>query len=61
VTQDKTTYLAFEKSPFYAEMGGQVGDSGTVLINDQTHLITDVGKRWIGSLSSCPQIRTQSF
>jgi len=58
VTQDNITYLAFEKSPFYAEMGGQVGDSGTVLINDQTHLITDVVKdgsgRFLHALKSAP-------
>jgi alanyl-tRNA synthetase len=58
VTQENTTYLAFEKSPFYAEMGGQVGDSGTVLIKDQTHLITDVVKdgsgRFLHALKSAP-------
>jgi alanyl-tRNA synthetase len=37
-------YIIFDKSPFYAEMGGQQGDEGTVFINDQTILISDVIK-----------------
>ena len=41
---DKENYLVFDKSPFYAEMGGQRGDEGTVFINDQSIIITDVVK-----------------
>ena len=44
LTQDGTTYLMFEKSPFYAEMGGQTGDTGSVFINDETLSITNVVK-----------------
>ena len=44
ITLDKETYLVFEKTPFYAEMGGQRGDGGTVFINDQSIIITDVIK-----------------
>jgi len=61
VTQDNITYLAFEKSPFYAEMGGQVGDSGTVLHQRSDPCHHGCAKRWIWPLSSCPQIPTQSF
>lgn len=44
ITLDSETYLVFEKTPFYAEMGGQRGDGGTVFINDQSIIITDVIK-----------------
>ena len=44
VSLDKENYLVFDKSPFYAEMGGQRGDEGTVFINDQSIIITDVAK-----------------
>jgi alanyl-tRNA synthetase len=38
------TYLVFDHTPFYAEMGGQVGDTGTVTIGDATLTITDTIK-----------------
>ena len=44
ISLDKENYLVFDKSPFYAEMGGQRGDEGTVFINDQSIIITDVVK-----------------
>ncbi len=54
-----TTYLIFDKSPFYAEMGGQVGDSGMVTIDDQTLLITNVVKdsrgRFLHALEAAPE------
>ena len=59
ITQDSTTYLAFEKTSFYAEMGGQVGDSGTVFLNNQTHMVTNVIKdgsgRFLHALKSSPK------
>jgi len=43
VTNDEDTYYVFEQTPFYAEMGGQAGDTGTALINGQlVHLIDTV-------------------
>ena len=44
VTQGGDIYLVFDKTPFYAEMGGQRGDEGTIFINDQSLIITDVIK-----------------
>jgi len=39
-----TTYLVFDQTPFYAEMGGQVGDIGQVVIGRHTLRITDTVK-----------------
>ncbi|HSI09056.1 MAG TPA: alanine--tRNA ligase [Rariglobus sp.] len=44
VKTEKDTYLVFEASPFYAEMGGQLGDTGDALINGQLVHITDTIK-----------------
>ena len=33
VHADKDVFLVFDQTPFYAEMGGQAGDTGTALIN----------------------------
>ncbi|MBC8039581.1 MAG: alanine--tRNA ligase [Opitutaceae bacterium] len=44
VKTEKDTYLVFEASPFYAEMGGQLGDTGTATINGHTVTITDTIK-----------------
>jgi len=38
------TYLVFDRTPFYAEMGGQVGDTGQVVIGEETLRITDTVK-----------------
>ncbi|HEX2855097.1 MAG TPA: alanine--tRNA ligase [Opitutaceae bacterium] len=44
IKADKATFLVFDQTPFYAEMGGQAGDSGTALINGQLVHITDCVK-----------------
>jgi alanyl-tRNA synthetase len=44
VKTEKDTYLVFEATPFYAEMGGQLGDTGEATINGQTVTITDTIK-----------------
>jgi len=44
VTSDKDTFLVFDRTPFYAEMGGQVGDSGHALVDGQKIGIADCVK-----------------
>ncbi len=40
VSTSKHRFLVFDQTPFYAEMGGQAGDSGTALIGGQLiHLV----------------------
>ncbi len=36
--------LVLEKTPFYAESGGQVGDTGVLLIDNQEFVVTDTKK-----------------
>ncbi|MBC7365556.1 MAG: alanine--tRNA ligase, partial [Undibacterium sp.] len=44
ITADKDTFLVFDQTPFYAEMGGQAGDTGTAFINGQLVHLTDTVK-----------------
>ncbi len=44
IKTEKDTFLVFDQTPFYAEMGGQTGDTGTALINGRTVGIVDCVK-----------------
>ncbi len=44
VKTGKNTFLVFDQSPFYAEMGGQAGDHGAAKIGDQNFAILDTVK-----------------
>jgi len=44
VKSEKATFLVFDQTPFYGEMGGQAGDSGTALIAGQLVHIVDTIK-----------------
>ncbi len=41
IDQDGTIWLVFDRTPFYAEMGGQIGDTGTVRAGDASLRIAD--------------------
>jgi len=59
VEQDDKAFVVLDKTPFYAEMGGQTGDSGTVFISKQTLVIENVLKdssgRFLHQLKSKPE------
>ena len=44
VRTDADTFLIFDRTPFYAEMGGQAGDTGNVLVGGHLVHITDTVK-----------------
>ncbi len=44
VKTEKDTYLVFAETPFYAEMGGQLGDTGEALVSGHLVHITDTVK-----------------
>ena len=56
VRADKDTFLIFDQTPFYAEMGGQAGDTGTVTLAGQSLQIADTVKdksgRYLHKLSA---------
>ncbi|MBL4575107.1 MAG: alanine--tRNA ligase [Opitutaceae bacterium] len=41
ISSGKDHFIVFSETPFYAEMGGQTGDSGTVTIDSKRFRITD--------------------
>ena len=41
---EKQTAVVLDRSPFYAEMGGQLGDTGLLIFNDQRLMVTDTQK-----------------
>ena len=44
VREKKQVAVALDRSTFYAEMGGQAGDTGTMSVNGQTWIVTDTQK-----------------
>jgi alanyl-tRNA synthetase len=58
VRSGKDTFLVFDRTPFYAEMGGQAGDTGTAVVAGRTLTIVDTVKdkagRHLHKLATAP-------
>ncbi len=63
VKTEKDTFLVFDQTPFYAEMGGQAGDTGTALIDGQLVQIVDTVKDKAGRHlhKLAPELKLQPF
>jgi len=62
-TNGDQTYLIFPETPFYAEMGGQVGDRGQLTFSDGTEIailntLKDPQGRFLHQVEHCPAERT---
>ena len=44
ITGGESGIIVLDKTPFYAEMGGQVADHGTILVGDSRFVVTNVQK-----------------
>lgn len=47
---EKKTFLVFDSTPFYPNMGGQVGDTGTIKINGHVYHVVDTVKDASGQI-----------
>jgi len=64
VKGEKATFLVFDQTPFYAEMGGQVGDAGHTLIDgmkiDLVDCVKDKAGRHLHKVAASDQLSSVS-
>jgi alanyl-tRNA synthetase len=48
---EKGSWLAIDPCPFYGEGGGQVGDTGTLLLHDRSYKVVDTQKPYEGGFA----------
>lgn len=64
IVEKDATFLVFDRTPFYAEMGGQVGDSGQAIFEEGTVDILDTKKdpsgRFLHKVKNAPQLAVGS-
>ncbi|MCD8190891.1 MAG: alanine--tRNA ligase-related protein, partial [Clostridiales bacterium] len=61
ITAGKKGILVLDQTPFYAEMGGQVGDHGVISCGDSAFVVTDTQKTKAGKYLHYGEVTSGSF
>lgn len=61
ITEGKQGILVLDQTPFYAEMGGQVGDHGVITCGASSFVVTDTQKTKAGKYLHYGEVSTGSF
>lgn len=61
IDKDQKAVIILDKTPFYAEMGGQVGDSGEIYFGENLFVVTDTQAPYPGVTAHIGQVMKGKF